>query len=176
MSHFTHRTVQWKKLGKKKQNVAKGGTTSTNITRIHERLQSRHLRFSFITHYRLENTPLMLNSVPILHDNFALYQNIAAPSVGKTFAIHKLTILTATKKLATLEHYGKRQETGFSLLLPCPHLALALKEKRRQTNQRITEGWQNSTRLSPKATFGFLNDLNKAGVKLLGWLEIPFLE
>ena len=82
--------------------MAKGGTTSTTITRVYERLRSGHLGFSLKatlkTHHGLASTPLMLNSVSILHHNFALYQNIVPPSVGKTFAIHKLTVLTAKKK------------------------------------------------------------------------------
>lgn len=148
MSHFTPTTVQWKN-SKRKRKMARGGTTSATITRDYERLRSRHLEFSLIatlkTHHGLASTPLMLNSVSILHHNFALYQNIVPPSVGKTFAIHKLTILTAKKKI-------------------------------RQTHTRITERWQNSTRLFPKAMLGFLNDLNKVGVKRLGRLKIPFLE
>lgn len=101
MSHFTSRTAKWKN-SKRKQKMAKGGTTSTTITRVYERLRSGHLGFSLKatlkTHHGLASTPLMLNSVSILHHNFALYQNIVAPSVGKTFAIHKLTVLTAKKK------------------------------------------------------------------------------
>lgn len=101
MSHFTPRTAQWKN-SKRKRKMAKGGTTSTTITRVYERLRSGHLGFSLKatlkTHHGLASTPLMLNSVSILHHNFALYQNIVAPSIGKTFAIHKLTVLTAKKK------------------------------------------------------------------------------
>lgn len=148
MSHSTSRTAKWKN-SKRKRKMAKGGTTSTTTTRVYERLRSGHLGFSLKatlkTHHGLASTPLMLNSVSILHHNFALYQNIVAPSVGKTFAIHKLTVLTAKKKI-------------------------------RQPHTRITEGWQNSTGLFPKAMLGFLNDLNKVGVKRLGWLKIPFLE
>ena len=102
MSHFTPRTVQWKQ-SKRKRKMAKGGSTRTSITRVYERLRSEHLGFSLKAtlkaHHGLASTPLMLNSVSILHHSFALYQNIVTPSVGKTFAIHKLTILTAKKKM-----------------------------------------------------------------------------
>ena len=146
MSHYTPRTAQWKN-SKRKRKMAKGGTTSTTITRVYERLRSGHLGFSLKatlkTHHGLASTPLMLNSVSILHHNFALYQNIVAPSIGKTFATHKLTILTAKKKM-------------------------------KQTHTRITEGWQNSTRLFPKTMLCFLNDLSKVGEKGLGGAENSF--
>lgn len=66
--------------------MAKGGTTSTTITRVYERLRSGHLRFSLIatlkTQHGLASTPLMLNSVSILHHNFALYPAKHCRSLG----------------------------------------------------------------------------------------------
>ena len=66
--------------------MAKGGTTSTTITRVYERLRSGHLGFSLIaslkTQHGLAGTPLMLNSVSILHHNFALYPAKHCRSLG----------------------------------------------------------------------------------------------
>jgi len=87
MTHFTPRTVQWKSSKRKRKRE---GQLARSQERVYERLRSGHLGFSLIatlkTHHGLASTPLMLNSVSILHHNFALYQNIVAPSVGKTFA------------------------------------------------------------------------------------------